>query len=93
MKTLYAIRKMAHVSDVYGIQVSCADTHLLRVHVRGSLLHHKRKLRVSWEWVATGRRIEGKELEQLMQRFPVCEFLDDDAWQYRFQRKISKRHG
>lgn len=78
MKTLYAIRRQVHVSDMYGIQLSPCITQLMRVTVTGGVSNPKRPLRAVWEWVCTGQRIEGKALERIMQLYPVCEFQDDN---------------
>lgn len=88
MKTLYAKRVQTHECDLYGTQVSCVKTQLLRVHVSG---HDRARgfgpLKARWEWVCTGAVIEGKELDRLFKIYPVCEFQSDEDLMWRIERR------
>lgn len=92
MLTLYAKRIQTHESEIYGTQVSCVKTHLLRVHISGR--DRKRGFgpaKARWEWVSTGRPIEGRELERLFRVYPVCEFQNDEDLMWRIQRAKEKQ--
>lgn len=91
MKTLYLKRKQAHTSDVWGTQATCCQTDLIRATVMGSHFDAKRPMRVIFEWACNGQRIEGVELQQLMRRYPICEFQDADDLSYRAKLKQKQR--
>lgn len=88
MKTHYLKRKQTHTSDAWGIQVTSCQTDLIRATtVGGSYLDTKRPMRVIFEWVSCGQRIEGAELEQLMRMYQVCEFQSNEDLAWRAQKK------
>lgn len=91
MRTLYLRRKQVLRSSEWGIQVSPAGTDLIRATTTGKYLNEKRPLKVTLEWVCTGKRIEGKELEWLYERYPVCEFHDDEDLYYRANQRNARR--
>lgn len=87
MKTLYAKRIQTHECDLYGIQVSCVKTQLLRVHVSGNdRARGFGPSRAIWEWACNGEAIEGEELERLFKMYPVCEFQNDEDLMWRIER-------
>lgn len=88
MKTYYVKRIQSHVCDIWGVQVSCVKTILLRVHVTGSY-GTKNLVKARWEWVCTGVPIEGKELESFFRMFPICEFQNDDDLMHRALKRCA----
>lgn len=94
MKTLYLKRKQTHTSDMWGIQVTCCQTDLIRATtVGGSYFDTKRPMRVIFEWVGCGQRIEGAELERLMRHYPVAEFQSDEDLAWRAMRPLKPHKG
>lgn len=92
MKVHYIKRSQVHQSEYWGTQVSCVRSHLLRATTIGAC-HQKKPMRVIWEWVCTGERIEGAELERLMARYPVCEFQTDEDLAWRARRTPAQKDG
>ena len=86
--TLYLKRMRVHESPHWGTQVfDGAQTDLIRATITGGdHFDARRPMRVSFEWVGCGKCIEGKELEQLMRMYPVCEFQSDDYLPLRHRR-------
>lgn len=87
MNTFYIKRHQVFECEEWGIQVSPCRTHLLRATVIGKIGSQKRLMRVIWEWVATGQRIDGENLKWIMRRYPVCEFQSDEDLAWRASRK------
>lgn len=85
MKTHYIKRRQMHRSEEWGIQVSCVQSQLIRATSTGQLFP-RNTLKISLEWVATGKPIVGSELEQLMRMYPICEFQSDDDLRWRLHR-------
>ena len=88
MKTHYIKRRRIHKTESWGIEVSPVQSQLLRATSTGKFFP-RNTLKVSWEWVATGKPIIGADLEQLMRMYPICEFQSDDdlTWRLRHARK------
>lgn len=86
MNVYYIKRLQSHESKAWGTQVSCVRTMLMRATVTGSIRTPKRPVTVHWEWVCTGQRIEGKELERLFRIYPICEFQSDEDLMWRIKR-------
>ncbi|GEM_PF-4748186 len=87
MRVHYVRRQMVHKCDAWGMQLSPVQTNLLRATSFGSILPGKLPLKVSWEWVCTGKAITGGELEYLLSRYPICNILQDDDLHWRSLRK------
>lgn len=90
MKVHYIKRIQSHDSEHWGVQVSCVKSHLLRATTIGNC-YEKKPMRVIWEWVSTGERIEGTELERLMRVYPICEFQSDEDLTWRIQRAQAQK--
>ena len=87
---LYLKRKRVHESPYWGTQVlDGTQTDLIRATITGGgRFDARRPMRVSFEWVGCGKRIEGRELEQLMRLYPACEFQKDGYLPPRHRRTV-----
>lgn len=91
MNTYYVKRVQIVEDEAWGIQVSSVRTMLLRATVVGSIATPKRPVTIRWEWVCTGQRIQGAELEQLFRIYPICEFQSDEDLMWRIKRDAADK--
>lgn len=89
MKVHYIKRARAIQCEHWGVQVSTARTHLLRATTIGAIAQ-KKPMRIIWEWVATGKRIDGEALERLMRKYPICEFQEAEDLTYRAKKRATQ---
>lgn len=89
MNVHYIKRAGAFQCEHWGVQVSPCKTQLLRATTIGTIAS-KKPMKVIWEWVCTGERIEAAELEWLMRKYPVCEFQEDEDLSYRAMKRATQ---
>ncbi len=89
MNVYYIKRARAVQCEHWGVQVSPCKTQLLRATTIGTIAS-KKPMKVIWEWVCTGKRIEGAELERLMRKYPICEFQEVEDLSHRAKKRATQ---